>query len=384
MDLEKGLPPEPQPQWKPWPERVAEAAAEPVAAGPVSLTKDAPEPAPRAEGCLVVALRLPVRIVVLVLVVPVRIVWDALVVCARFVYDRALRPVGRALGWVWRGIAAVLAFVGKLLFVWPWVALWRYVLKPVGLGLLWLVRLLVVVPAVWAYRRVLTPVGHGLVWLGRMLVVVPARWLYARLLTPVGHGLAWLARGVWWVVRGIGLGFWWVLRGIGIVVGTLLRWIFVVPAVALWRWVLAPVGRAVAFVAGEIGDAFGHAWRVAGHISRAVWHFLCRLLKLIFVEPGRWVYRHLFTPVGHVLRDALWRPAGRAVRAVGHVARAALGSVRESAREARADFRRLLFGTSREKLPVTEGPGARREPAGGEARTLDKKVRREMSPPKRG
>ncbi|WP_234334312.1 hypothetical protein [Streptomyces sp. NRRL B-1347] len=367
MDLEKGLPaePQPQPERQPWPARAPEAAA-----GPVRLTKSAPEPAPRAEGCLVVALRLPLRIVVLVLVVPVRIVWDALVVCGRFVFDRALRPLGRALAWFGRGIGAVLGFVGKALFVWPWVALWRFVLKPIGLGLLWLGHVLVVVPAVWVYRWVLTPVGHGLAWLGRVLVVEPARWLYARLLTPVGHGIAWLARGVWWVLRGIGLGIWWVVRGIGTAVGTLLRWIFVVPVVALWRWVLAPVGRAVVFVAGEIGDAFGHAWRIAGHISRAVWGFLCHLFKLMVVEPVRWVYRNLLTPVGHAVRDTLWRPVARGARAVGHVARQALGSVRESVREARADFRRMLFGTSREKAPVIEGPGARREPDTGRGRTL--------------
>ncbi|QDQ16316.1 hypothetical protein FH965_13940 [Streptomyces spectabilis] len=334
------------------------------------LTKSAPEPAPRAEGCLVVALRLPVRIVVLVLVVPVRIVWDALVVCGRFVFDRALRPLGRALARVGRGIGAVLGFVGKALFVWPWAALWRFVLEPVGLGLLWLGHVLVVVPAVWVYRWVLTPVGHGLLLLGRVLVVEPARWLYARFLTPLGHGIAWLARGVWWVLRGIGLGIWWVLRGSGIVVGTLLRWTLVVPAVALWRWVLAPVGRVVAFVAGEIGDAFGHAWRIAGHISRAVWGFLRHVFKLLFVEPVRWVYRYLFTPVGHVVRDTLWRPAGRGARAVGHVARQAIGSVRESVREARADFRRMLFGTSREKMPVTGGAEARREPDTVRGRTL--------------
>ncbi|MGA4841946.1 hypothetical protein [Streptomyces sp. G45] len=333
MDLEKRLPREPEP-----------------AAG-------APQ---RTEGCLVVALRLPVRIVVLVLVVPVRIVWDALVVCGRFVYERALRPLGRALG-------AVLGLLGKLLFVWPWVGLWRYLLRPLGLGLLWLGNALVVVPAVWLYRWVLTPLGHGLAWLGRVLVATPARWLYAHVLTPLGHGVAWLAAGVWWVlrgvglgvwwvVRGVGLGVWWVLRGIGIVVGTLLRWIVVVPAVALWRWVLAPVGRGVALVAREIGDALRHAWRIAGRISRAVGGAVGTLLRWIFVEPVRWVYRTVLTPVGHALRDALWRPTARGARAVGRATRQALGSVRDSVREARADVRRLLFGAPTGKAAVTRGP----------------------------
>ncbi|MFF8655915.1 hypothetical protein ACF07H_17535, partial [Streptomyces huasconensis] len=75
---------------------------------------------PQAEGCLAVAIRLPVRIVVLVLVVPVRLVWDALAVCGRFLYFRGLRPVGRAVG-------AVLTWLFKAVFVWPWVGLWRYV-----------------------------------------------------------------------------------------------------------------------------------------------------------------------------------------------------------------------------------------------------------------
>ncbi|MEU2558617.1 hypothetical protein ABZ626_04635 [Streptomyces longispororuber] len=374
MDLEKRLPEEPE---------------------PVRGSETVPEPAVRGDGCLVVALRLPVRIVVLVLVVPVRIVWDALVVCGRFVYDRALRPVGRAFAWVGRGIGAVLRFLGKAVFVWPWVGLWRYVLKPLGLGLLWLGHLLLVVPAVWVYRWVLTPLGRGLAWLGRVLLVAPARWLYARVLTPLGHGIAWLARGigagaawvlrgVWWVLRGVGLGVWWVVRGVGIAVGTLLRWIFVVPVVALWRWVLAPVGRGIALVAREIGDALGHAWRIAGHVSRAVWGFFVRLFRWTVVEPVRWVYRTVLTPVGHAVRDALWRPVAQGARAVGRAGRQALDAVRESARQARADVRRLLFGASREKEAVTRGTGARREPASGEARTLERKVRRETPPPTRG
>ncbi|MET7272469.1 hypothetical protein ABZS59_15025, partial [Streptomyces flaveolus] len=104
---------------------------------------DPQEPARRsdAEGCLTVAIRIPVRIVVLVLVVPVRLAWDALVVGGRVLRDTVLRPVGRAL------------------FVWPAVGLWRYVLVPMARGIAWLGRYLLVVPAVWLYRWVLTPVG---------------------------------------------------------------------------------------------------------------------------------------------------------------------------------------------------------------------------------
>ncbi|MYS10231.1 hypothetical protein GTW71_28215 [Streptomyces sp. SID6041] len=48
------------------------------------------------EGCLTVAVRIPVRIVVLVLVVPLRLGRDALVLSGAFL-RRALRPLGRAL-----------------------------------------------------------------------------------------------------------------------------------------------------------------------------------------------------------------------------------------------------------------------------------------------
>ncbi|MFB8754837.1 hypothetical protein [Streptomyces nigra] len=318
------------------------------------------------EGCLVVAIRIPVRIVVLLLVVPVRMVWDALVVAARFLWDVVLRPLGRAL------------------FVWPFVALWRYLLVPVGRGLGRLGNVLFVVPLIWLYRYVLTPLGHGVaaastwlyarvlapvgravMWvlrgigavlaalgrLGRYLLVVPAVWLYTWILAPVGRAIAWTVRIV---VTGVGLGLYWTLRVL-----------FVLPAVGLYRWVLAPVGRVLAVIGREVAEAIGHAWRVAGRISRAVGRFLGTLLRWIFVEPVRWVYRTVLTPVGHVVRDLVLRPAAQAARAVGRATRQALASVRESARQARADIRRMLFGQPEQREKV-----ARREPPARETRTL--------------
>ncbi|MFF4355761.1 hypothetical protein [Streptomyces sp. NPDC001604] len=329
------------------------------------------------EGCLVVAVRLPVRIVVLVLVVPVRMVWDALVVTGRFLDDTVFRPVGRALLWVARAV-----------FVWPVVGLWRYVLVPLGRALGWLGNVLLVVPMkwfhrcvltplgqalMWLYARVLTPVGHGVMWvlrgvgavlallgtgvfagvawLVRYLVVVPAVWAYARVLAPVGRAVAWLV-GV--VATGVGVALYWVGRVL-----------FVLPALALWRWVLVPVGRFLAVVGREVGQAIGHAWRVAGRISLAVGRALATLFRWIFVEPVRWVYRTVLTPVGHVVRDAVLRPVAEAARGVGRAARLALASARESARQARADFRRMLFGEPERREAVT-----RREPTARETRTL--------------
>ncbi|MFJ6525772.1 hypothetical protein ACIQMZ_10895 [Streptomyces longwoodensis] len=382
----------------------------------VELEKRPPEPSGRGPGgagasggCLVVAIRMPVRIVALVLVVPVRMAWDALAAAVRFLHRTVGRPVGRALAWLARAVC-----------VWPFVALWRWVLVPAGRGLAWLARVLVVVPAgwahryllaplgrglVWLYARVLTPVGQGAwwllrgigavlaavgaglwtgaVWLGRYLVVVPVRWavrylvvvpvrwlvrylvvvpavwLYSRVLTPAGRALARCARGV--------------LRLLGVVVAGVVaallwagRVLLVLPAVAAWRWVFVPVGRVLVVVGREVGEALGHAWRVAGYVSVAVGRFLAALFRWVVVEPVRRVYRGVLTPVGHVVRDAVLRPVAEAVRGAGRTARQAVAAARETVRQARADVRRALFGED----PQGDAPASRepRRPAG---RTLD-------------
>ncbi|MEU3728198.1 hypothetical protein AB0E81_02125 [Streptomyces sp. NPDC033538] len=350
--------------------------------GMVELEKtsggDPREPRRRAEaeGCLAVAVRIPVRIVVLVLVVPVRMVWDALVVGGRFLRDTVLRPVGRALAWL-----------GRAVFVWPLVGAWRYVVVPLAKGVAWLGDVLLVVPAVWVYRWVLTPVGHalawcgrgvgavfaavgrglyaGLAWLARYLVVVPAGWLYAWVLTPVGHALAWCGKGLAWCGRGLLRGLGLVVTGVGMVLYWTVRVLLVLPALALWRWVLTPVGRVLAVIGREVLDALGHAWRVAGYVSRAVGRFLGTLFRWTVAEPARWVYRGVLTPVGHAVRDTVLRPVAEAARGAGRAARQALAAARRTVREARADVRRMLFGE-----PAKAPAVARREPSAAEARTL--------------
>ncbi|MET7732506.1 hypothetical protein ABZT02_14195 [Streptomyces sp. NPDC005402] len=364
------------------------------------------------EGCLTVAIRIPVRIVVLVLVVPVRIVWDAVVVVGRFLRDSVLRPLWRALVvWpcvaLWRYVVVPLAkavgWLGKVLVVIPLVALYRYVLTPVGHGIGWVVRG-IVAGLVWVYARVLTPVGHGIVWLLQGLgaglvwictvighgiawvvrgIVAGLVWVYARMFTPVGHGIVWLLQGLGaalvWIFTPIGRAIVWCARGLAWLasavatgIGVALYWIarilLVLPAVALWRWILAPAGRMSAVVGREVWGALGHAWRIAGHISLAVGRFLGTLFRWIFVEPVRWVYREVLTPVGQVIRDMVVRPVAEAARSVGRITRAALASARESVRQARADVRRMLFGdaaATRERETV-----ARREPTGADTRTL--------------
>ncbi|MGW3338151.1 hypothetical protein ACWDCL_11795 [Streptomyces sp. NPDC001009] len=345
----------------------------------------APQP---PEGCLVVAVRLPVRIVVLVLVVPVRLVWDALVVAARFLHATVLRPLGRALLWV-----------GRALFVWPFVALWRWVLVPVAQALGRLGRVLVVTPLSWVYVHVLTPLGHAFRW-AALGVGAGLVWVGAHLLAPIGRGLAWLARGVGALLAAAGLGVYagaawlvryllvvparllyaWVLApvgraltwladalvtGVGAVLYWTLRILFVLPARALWRWVLAPVGRVLAVVGREVADALGHAWRIAGRLSRVVGRALGTLFRWIFVEPARWVYRTLLTPVGHLVRDAVLRPAAQAAREVRRVTRQTLAAARDTLRETRRDLRRALFGDPRRPVAVD-----RREPQQPDPRTL--------------
>ncbi|WP_216093872.1 hypothetical protein [Streptomyces abyssalis] len=398
--------------------RSAESAADPQVAPAVSLVKagrPAGGPAPAAgeaefafEGYLARAVRMPVRIVTLLLVLPVRMAWDALTVCGRAL-RRTLwvpfaRVTGRAAGRLWHRVLAPVLFA---LFVWPWVALWRYVLVPAGRGLgwlgkttgagvawvarslwtgaAWLGRSLVLVPLGLLYRYVLTPVGHGLAaaaralgaglaWLGGNLVVVPLGLLYRYVLTPVGHGvlavmlalgagLGWLWRWVVmapcgllyrYVLTPVGRGLVAVVLGTGAGLGWLWRNLVVAPCRFVHRRLLKPTGRGVAVVAREVADAFVHAWRVAGRVSRAVFRFLGRVLRFLFADPAVWMWRNVVRPVGRGLRDGVWRPAAHAVREAGRSVRAALAAARASVRETRAELRRALFGGPPAGSPAPE------------------------------
>ncbi|MEV6578314.1 hypothetical protein AB0M92_09135 [Streptomyces sp. NPDC051582] len=291
------------------------------------------------EGCLVGVIRVPVKIVALIVVLPVRVVWDLLVAFGRAVHRHVLGPLSSyVLEPLLRGIGRVLTVLLKLVFVWPWVGLWRYVLRPV-------------------YAHLLAPVGRG---------------LYAYLLRPLGEALAWVGRGgMRYLLAPLAKGVSWLLWALAMT-------LFVWPWVGLWRYVLTPLGRGLAragavfhryvltpvgqalawtgavfyryllrpvglgvyrYLLAPLGQALVWAWHVAGRIVRAVWRGV-RLVGWVLVGwPAAQVYRHLLTPVGHVVRD-VWR------------------TVRNTVREVRAEVRRALFG----------GPG--REPARSRARTL--------------
>ncbi|MGW2302288.1 hypothetical protein [Streptomyces sp. NPDC001809] len=356
------------------------------------------------------AVRIPVRIVVLVLVVPLRLGWDALVLSGAFL-RRALRPLGRALDrfgvhvLVPLGRAVVLMAEALATACWwllttllyrPWILLWRHVVVPVAVHgvatpAAWLYRTLLAPlgrglarGTAWAYTRLLTPLGRGTgallralllavlvrpwVALWRYVAVPVAAGTYRWVLTPVGHGLARLARG-----SGKVLGKALVLLGRGLLllargVGRLLRVLLVTPAAFLYRVVLTPLGRFLAVIGRELVDALAVAWRVAGHVSRAVGRVLRLLAHHLIGRPAAWFYRGVCTPVGLLVRDALWRPARKAAAEAGRAVSAALTSARATVSAARRDARRALFGGPREPEPVPGVPGRARNLGGAASR----------------
>ncbi|MEU9359095.1 hypothetical protein AB0D35_13455 [Streptomyces sp. NPDC048301] len=336
------------------------------------------------EGCLTVMVRIPVRIVVLLLVLPLRMVWDLLVASAGVLEKVLLRPLWRALTWVHRWLLVpagrALGWLTKALLYWPWSALWRHVvvpfvrhcvvaplswlhravLTPLGQGLRWvwkrllvpvsagLMTVLLVWPAIAVWRYVLRPLGLAAGWLALHLLVLPARWVYRYVLTPAGRFVAWTAD---LVARALTV----TARGLWAAAAWLFMTLLVQPLVWVWRRVLAPLGR-------EFTEAVGVAWRIAGHLSRAVGRVLAWLAWHLIGAPVTWAYRSLCTPVGHFVRDAVWAPVKRVALEAGRAARAALASAREGLRAARRDAWRALVGSPQ----VTEA----RELEGSAARTL--------------
>ncbi|MGW8780043.1 hypothetical protein ACWGNM_18575 [Streptomyces sp. NPDC055796] len=291
------------------------------------------------EGCLVGVVRVPVKIVALIVVLPVRVVWDLLVALGQAARRHVLGPFSvYVLQPLLRGIGRVLAVLLKLVFVWPWVGAWRYLVRPVHAYLL--------APAgrvLHAY--LLRPLGEALAWVGRggmryllaplakavawtlwalcmTLFVWPWVGLWRYVLAPVGRGLAWLG-GVFhrYVLTPLGQALAWT--------GAVLhRYLLRPVGLGLYRYVLVPLGQVLVW-----------AWHVAGRIVRAVWRGVRLVGWVLLGWPATQVYRHVLTPVGHVVRE-VWR------------------TVRSTVREVRAEVRKALFG----------GPG--REPARSRARTL--------------
>ncbi len=350
------------------------------------METDKRPPAGGGDGCLVGVIRIPVKIVAVLVVLPVRVVWELLVAVGRAAHRRVLGPLYvHVVEPLLRALGRLLTILLKLVFVWPWVGLWRYVLTPVGQGLAWLCRGAydhLLAPAgrllstyllrplgealAWVgrggMRYLLAPLAKGVTWivwaLGMTLFVWPWVALWRYVLAPVGRGIAWLAAALYrYVLTPVGHGlvrlavalYRYLLRP----VGHGLVWL----AVALYRYLLRPVGLGLVWLAvalyryvlTPVGQVLVWAWHVAGRIVGALWRGLKRVGWVLVGWPASRVYRHVLTPAGHAVRE-VWRTGRAAVR------------------EARATVRHALFGTP----PV--------EPSRSRARTLGSTTAADAAP----
>ncbi|WP_329018749.1 hypothetical protein [Streptomyces sp. NBC_00690] len=286
----------------------------------ISDTSGRPAEGPRNDGCLSAAVRLPVRIVVLVVVVPIRLLVDLMAALGRGVRRHLLEPLRPALRWLGEHVLAplgraliwVLVVLTKLVFVWPWVGLWRYLLVP-------LATYGIAAPLIWLYREVLTRLGRLSVPLLRYALIIPLQWIYTWVLTPIGRGSSWLLRTCW-----AGL-LWCLVHLVGRPCVWLVQHVIVPPLALLWRYVLRP-----ALVL--LGSALGFAWKIAGRISRALGAALRWIYVTLLAPPVGWFYRAICTPVGRLVRDYFWRPARTAAAEAWQSARSALRSVRGAVR----------------------------------------------------
>jgi hypothetical protein len=322
-------------------------------------------------GCLVVAIRLPIRVLAVIVVLPVRLAWDALCALGRAVRTGLDRVYRHVLYPLLRLLAIATAWLIGILVLLPAALLWRYVLRPVLTALAWtvreLVRWLLVVPAVALWRHVLTPLGLGTAWTVRALwehVLRPVgRWL-RRCLVALGGGVGRLTKALVllpaaWLWRAVLVP---VVRGAADAVAFLTRWLLVVPAVSLWRYVVVPVGRGTRWlllgalrvlivlpavfvwrwivvpVAREAAAALGHAWRVTAYVSRAVGRGLAWLFRTLVALPVAWVWTRTVAPA--------FRAAGAAGR---WIRREILRPMREAVAEARQSVRIAVFGPPRKR-----------------------------------
>ena len=255
--------------------------------------KSSPEE-PAADGCLAGVIRLPVRVFAFAVVVPLRFLWELL--CA------VLHPVGAALAWCGRLLGRVLYGVlvwpfaalyrylliplGRLavrLLKWSTAALYRYLLAPFGRLVVWLLK--------WSagalHRYLLAPFGRGLAWIGRSLALPALRALVTYLLAPLGRALvrlltvllvipaAWLRRVA--------------LPWCGRLLGRVLYGALVWPFAALYRYLLAPFGRGLAWIGRSL--ALPALRALVTYLLAPLGRALVRLLTVLLVIPAAWLWR---------------------------------------------------------------------------------------------
>jgi hypothetical protein len=154
----------------------------------------------------------------LIIVVPVRLLWELLSAIARFTGAYVLRP----LGWL----------------------LYIVLVRPVR----WTLRVFVVLPLRWVAERVFVPLGRLIFRYVLRPAGIALAWVLAIAFVPVafvarwiGRGLAVLWRGLWPLLAAFGRFLAWTWHQAGLVLFHLL----VRPARLLWRVLVRPVLRAV-------------------------------------------------------------------------------------------------------------------------------------------
>ncbi|GAA2398201.1 hypothetical protein GCM10010191_01130 [Actinomadura vinacea] len=335
-------------------------AAEPAAMAATVAPSPAPRrPAPAGPAWIVI----PARVVAVVIVLPLRLAYDLLALVGRGLmrvpgklgrflkaaYMALLHPIFRVIGqgamalwsglvWLWtNGVYAPLHWLtvvvilgGLRLFGQGTGRLARWFYSVVLAPVVRLLELLVARPAVAVWTAlvwVLAQVGRGLViaaqgigtaltFLLKVLVVMPATGLWRYVLRPPLLGLAWLGRATGavlaraWGLLATGVAALWAIFAGALVwawrmLGRLLYWVarilFVIPAVALYRYLLRPIGLAAAATWRTLVVAPSRAVKNAvlvpiGQAARAAWH-------ASVVEPARWVRHSVLAPMRATGRD---------------------------------------------------------------------------------
>lgn len=327
-------------------------------------------------------LVVPARVIAFVVVVPFRLVYDLVMAGARAIdaavrwigrllYAWLLRPPARGLAWLGRAVAGLFRAIGRglarlldLLIVRPvrWLAvvvIWgalrlfgrgtgrlgswirRVLLAPIGrffAAVLAFVgrtlELLLVNPLSWLLRNtalvlraVFTAIGTGLAWLLGVLIVLPAVLLWRYVLWPPLRGIAWIStrigHGIARAAVALGTAFMWAWRAVAAVLRFLARILFVLPAVTIWRYFLAPILRGIA-----------EGGRLAGRFLRWLWNVLVMV-------PARWTKANVLRPIGLGVRRT-WQVSVR--DPLRWTNRNLIAPVRQTARDVRLQLRRTFRG----------------------------------------
>ncbi|MBL1073986.1 hypothetical protein JK358_06225 [Nocardia sp. 2] len=240
------------------------------------------------------------RAIAVVILLPPRLVWEGLT----FLW-RAVEFAGRM-------IAAGLRYLRDRILVPAGKLFWYWVIRPAWIVLRDYLWGLLIVRLLW--RTILTPLGA----LIRDFLLQPL-WRY--LLRPIGIGVLWLGRWIErWIIDPIVRGTAAVARALGAAVEFLARWLIGWPARQLWRWVLHPLVRLVAAAAaiGWQGAAYvvgllvvtpcrrlyRTVLRPAGVLAARVWTVTVR-------QPMRWVRLKVLAPMNRWAADAIKLVFGR-------------------------------------------------------------------------